>query len=73
MPEPVPEPEATTPQPAGFEHRGPQHHPLEEKRGPVTEALVQTAQDLKDVGLGVVAAYAYDQWRKPKDPPRKDQ
>jgi hypothetical protein len=51
----------------------PPPRPLEEKRGPVADALVQTAQDLKLVGLGGAANYvgnwAYDKLNGPSDPP----
>jgi hypothetical protein len=42
--------------------------PPEEWRS-LSAALAQTAQDLKEVGLGALGTYAYEQWKRPKDPP----
>lgn len=42
-----------------------------EERGAVTDALLQTAQDLKTVGLGVAGAVIANKIISPKDPPKE--
>jgi hypothetical protein len=69
QPEQPEQPEHTMPQIGEHEHRVRQPQPGEQ-RGAVTDALIQTAQDLKEVGLGALGAAAYDQITKPKDPPK---
>jgi hypothetical protein len=51
---------STSRRPSGYEQRGHQRPPDQEDRGAVTDALMQTAQDLKEVGLGVGTMWAYD-------------
>jgi hypothetical protein len=41
---------------------------MEEKS--LSAALLQAANDAKEVGLGIVAAKLYDATNKPKDPPK---
>jgi hypothetical protein len=44
--------------------------PPGEEKGAVTDMLMQTAQDLKEVGLGVARAYAHGHLKRPKSPPK---
>jgi hypothetical protein len=45
--------------------------PAEEQRGALTDALIRTANDLKDVGKGVAGGYLAWNLTQPKQPPEE--
>ena len=45
--------------------------PAVEQRGVVTDALIQTAQNLKEVGMGAVGGYLAAKWSQSNEPKDK--
>jgi hypothetical protein len=45
-------------------------HPSGEQRGLLGDALIQTAQDLKQIGIGALGGWGAAKLSQPKQPPK---